>query len=377
MHKFFFKFRIHLFFAEMPNPEWLKKIHPAVLLAAGTIPLGIFLFITFGALQAFSGIFLMSFCFFLLSAGVCAHIRRSAEHKKLAQDICLHLSAIREQTEAETTNMLSVLNQIIRKTGEGAKDADKVVRRFLGNPDEQDAFFDDSYLGRMLREKESALSEAVTVFQTISQINGGLMADIEKIVGRVGKIHSFTSDINKIAFQTRILSLNAAVEAAHAGEVGQGFAVVADEVRRLSDEAAGTAADIACVIEDALHGLEEVKSSMAEQIGKGNSVMEHTEIKFKRTFDGFKTSLGDISEAIHVLTRNYHAMSGDIENALLSLQFQDYLSDEIRALSDYIVSRGKSGIGTHTPHVLKKTSPRQMAYHGSSAEYPGDDVEFF
>ncbi len=93
---------------------------------------------------------------------------------------------------------------------------------------------------------------------------------------------------------------------------------------------------------------------MAEEISKGNAGMEHTKKRLREKSDGFKMSLGDISDAIHVRTQNYHAMAGDIENALLSLQFQDYLSDKIRGLSDYIVSAGIPDPGHIVSMLCKK-----------------------
>ncbi|WP_306461035.1 methyl-accepting chemotaxis protein [Aliarcobacter trophiarum] len=68
---------------------------------------------------------------------------------------------------------------------------------------------------------------------------------------QVNKMNDAITKIYKIAFQTNILSLNAAVEAATAGEAGKGFTVVAQEVRNLANRSAEAAKEIKELVEDA------------------------------------------------------------------------------------------------------------------------------
>ena len=75
---------------------------------------------------------------------------------------------------------------------------------------------------------------------------------------QVNLITEAISVIDQIAFQTNILSLNAAVEAATAGEAGKGFAVVAQEVRNLASRSAEAAKEIKNIVENAKHKADEV-----------------------------------------------------------------------------------------------------------------------
>ena len=76
-------------------------------------------------------------------------------------------------------------------------------------------------------------------------------ASMEDISSQVSEINEAISVIDNIAFQTNILSLNAAVEAATAGEAGKGFAVVAGEVRNLANRSAEAAKEIKNIVENA------------------------------------------------------------------------------------------------------------------------------
>jgi len=101
---------------------------------------------------------------------------------------------------------------------------------------------------------------------TLSVENGEVLASqttqaMDDLDVQVRAINDFVVMIEQIAFQTNILSLNAAVEAATAGEAGKGFAVVAAEVRNLASRSAEVAKDIKTLVENATQ-----KASQGKQI---------------------------------------------------------------------------------------------------------------
>ena len=117
----------------------------------------------------------------------------------------------------------------------------------------------------MKHSRENAISMADYAKTLTNEVtNGQSLANqtsqsMENINKQVTDINDAIAVIDQIAFQTNILSLNAAVEAATAGEAGKGFAVVAQEVRNLASRSAEAAKEIKNLVENATHSTNEGK----------------------------------------------------------------------------------------------------------------------
>jgi len=143
------------------------------------------------------------------------------------------------------------------------------------------------------RETDAASNLAVTVER------GG--RGVDSVVGIISSLESGVSEIadlsrmiNQVASRTNLLAMNAAIEAAHAGEYGQGFAVVADEIRGLAETAGSGAKQIAASlarfgerINAAAHANQELKKVFAELRGDSD--------RFIMAFSGISDGTGEIA----------------------------------------------------------------------------------
>lgn len=201
-----------------------------------------------------------------------------------------------------------------------------------------------------LTEMEKAMQALATATQSIS-------SKLAQISERTANIGMVVTTITKVADQTNLLSLNAAIEAEKAGEVGLGFAVVAREIRRLADQTAVATFDIEHIItemrESVTSGVEEM-ARFDEQVrgGVGKTAqisgeltdiirgVEEIKPRFETVYEGMQAQVvgaGQISKAVGAL-REITEASKSSSDTLKSISAQlrsavDSLNDGVQQFS--------------------------------------------
>ncbi|MFJ7745437.1 methyl-accepting chemotaxis protein [Peribacillus sp. NPDC097295] len=154
--------------------------------------------------------------------------------------------------------------------------------------------------------------------QTISHSvdkSGEAILSLDKRSQEIGEI---TKAITEIANQTNLLALNAAIEAARAGEHGKGFAVVADEVRKLAEQSQQSSTQIAELIQEIQDDMMKSNQSINQvklDVKEGLGIVSKTEESFKVILD----SIGESSDRIEEMAATAEQMSASAQEVLTNL----------------------------------------------------------
>ncbi|TLS73065.1 chemotaxis protein [Aliarcobacter thereius] len=202
-----------------------------------------------------------------------------------------------------------------------------------------------------MKEISDELNSASKVGNSSAQQTFISMDEISK---KVNAINEAITVIDQIAFQTNILSLNAAVEAATAGEAGKGFAVVAQEVRNLATKSADAAKEIKDLVESANIEAGDGKN-IADEMIKG---YENLDLKISETKD-IIDNIAKFSKEQEIAISQINTTVSNLDlttqvNAKTALKI-DSLSNEVSNLSDELLQiTSKSKIDKIYNKVAKK-----------------------
>ncbi len=207
----------------------------------------------------------------------------------------------------------------------------------------------------LTNEGSQLMTSSNSQMKKIDSIVQNAVEKVKNLDAQAQEISKLVVVIKDIANQTNLLALNAAIEAARAGEHGKGFAVVADEVRKLAEQVGYSVNDITTIVTNIQQDFDVVTSSLEDgyqEVKDGTTQIKAT----SETFTTISDSINDVVESVQLISKNLSKVTDDGQKMNSAIQ-------EIAAVAE------ESAAGVEqTTATTEQTSSSMEVMAGKSAQ---------
>lgn len=200
-------------------------------------------------------------------------------------------------------------------------------------------------MGQEAAQGNDSLNRVMSQMTIINDSSDHVEKQVRILGEQSQQIGNIVDVITSIADQTNLLALNAAIEAARAGEQGKGFAVVADEVRKLAEQSKQSADQIAALILSIQHDTTNVItaiSSNTKETAAGMEVVDET----KEAFQKIMKSIGGVSTQLHDISAVTEQMSASIEEVTASSEEMARIASRATDSSEHVTVTAKEQLAS-------------------------------
>ena len=174
---------------------------------------------------------------------------------------------------------------------------------------------------------QAAINMVVVQMDSINHKTGQVQQTVQKLAESSDQINEIITVITGITEQTNLLALNAAIEAARAGEQGRGFAVVADEVRKLAEQSKEAAQQIAMLIQANGKNIKEAVKAMDDEIKDVQAGIGIVDTAGK-SFSEITDLVQQVSNQVQEISATTQEMASTTEQIVSSIQDIDRISQD-------------------------------------------------
>ncbi|QAA30455.1 methyl-accepting chemotaxis protein [Clostridium manihotivorum] len=278
-----------------------------------------------------------------MSDGMHNLIGEVKESSLVMEKTAVTISTMSEDVATAVNDVAKTIDQVASGSSEQAHDIEQGVYEVQQLITELKEMYDQiDTMTNLAMVTQEMTEDGITTMDVLSEKSVETNKSSENIedavndmTSSVGTIKSFTNIINEIAEQTNLLALNAAIEAARAGEAGKGFAVVADEIRKLAEQVTESTKEIGSIIDLVDGKSKNAIKAMASTKAAINSQSDSVE-QTKNNLQNISVYMEELSKSIKNVKASIDGVNKSKDQIMESMQNMSAISEETAASTEEV-----------------------------------------
>lgn len=250
-----------------------------------------------------------------------------------------------EQEVRQVTNIISQAIPGLVESFHGLEDQSRNQETLvMGMASKVSAYFNPNTGGSKMNDEANKLLEMfVENITAMSEGSMELVYALNEVSDQIDAVHKLLDEIDGISAQTNLLALNAAIEAARAGEAGRGFAVVADEVRSLSQRSSQFSSQIRSQFGNTRETMDKAGMIVGKMASRDMTMTLQSKSRINEMMDEIQDLNQGISSSLESASEISDVISSEVRKAIIAMQFEDmvrqlleHMQNRIDGLEEYI-----------------------------------------
>ncbi len=264
----------------------------------------------------------------------------------------------------------SHLKSVVDETGQAAEELIKKLTSVHGAIGSLNRTIEERYdeFGNLTRESKTTIPDQQNMTHRLQNYIDGRLKEIEEdnrnaqtLIDQSRKMKTLTDQIDDISAQTKILAINAKINASHAGKFGKGFSVIANEVGSLSQTSKDSSREIADTIEQISESITRFyeKKVNEEHVSQETAMLSEFKDQLAGSVQNYQNLDQLTKSTLDVINQSSKNIASELMGALGTIQFQDSTQQQIEIVL--------KSLDLHTDHLKKVVGVIDSAEEGVKA----------